>query len=75
MHDAALTAVVVLASAFDMTRILAVFEATIANFHLGQRTRKRKGGSNQATARVIPAACHSVVGATPPRIKTVRVLL
>lgn len=50
MHDVALTAAVILASAFDMPRILAVFEATI-NFQLGQRNRKRKGGAiKQRTA-------------------------
>lgn len=44
MHDAALTAAMVLASAFDTIRCLAVSEATIANFEERSRKKERKRG-------------------------------
>lgn len=69
MHDAALTAAVVLASASTMIGSLAVFEATIAKFQFGQRKEKRKRGGQSSHGPRHTAACHSVVGNTLSRIQ------
>lgn len=65
MHDAALTAAMILASAFDTMGGLAVSEATIANFEHSERQTKRekaKGGE-----RASNGPCHTSDISLPSR--------